>query len=228
VKWTLDLYPAKAQFRPGEPVTLILEGRAEDGAGSPSAPRGELELVVHRLEREVLRVKVPVVLDAADGRCEVALGDDWETRDDVSVGYGADAFFRLTDGEGTRLIGPLSTAFDVARHWKLAPRYGFLSDFAPGERGRLEDADSLLKFHLNVVQFYDWMYRHDELVPREDVFVDPMGRTLSHAVVREKIDALRRRGMASIAYAAGYAALKDFHAAHPAWGCTSRTASRTS
>jgi len=220
VKLNLDLYPAKAQFRPGEPVTLMLEWHAENGpdAALQGTLRGELDLVVSRLEKEVLRRSVPVELAPGDGRCEVALGDAWETRDDVSVGYGVDAVFRLTDGAGTRLTGPLSTAFDVARHWKLAPRYGFLSDFDPGEGGRLGDADSLLKYHLNVVQFYDWMYRHDELVPREDTFVDPMGRTLSYAVVREKIEALRRRGMASIAYGAVYASLKDFHAAHPGWG----------
>jgi hypothetical protein len=218
VKRILDLYPAKAQFRPGESVTLILEGRTEDGPAASAKLKGELDLVVYRLEREVLKRSVPVELQPEHGRCEVLLGDAWETRDDVSVGYGVDAVFRLTDGEGTRLIGPLSTAFDVARHWKLAPRYGFLSDFHSGEGGRLEDADSLLKYHLNVVQFYDWMYRHDELVPRKDTFVDPMGRTLSYAVVREKIEALRRRGMASIAYGAVYAALKDFHTAHADWG----------
>lgn len=213
MKPTFDLYPAKAQFRPGEPVTLVLESLS----GAPA--RGELRLAVFRLEREMLRLTVPVTLPPETGRCTVTLPGTWETREDVSVGYGVDAAF-VPEREGGAPGEPvaLSTAFDVAAHWKLAPRYGFLSDFHPGERGRLADADSLLKYHLNVVQFYDWMYRHDEPVPRTDTFTDPMGRTLSYAVVREKIAALRLRGMASLAYGAVYAALKDFHEAHPDWG----------
>jgi len=248
VKMSFALYPAKAQFRPGEPVVLVLEGRVDGGAagnapGNRAEPvgtgpeffpiagehadaeiRGELDLAVYRLEREVLRMRTPVALRPGQGRWEVTLGNAWETREDVSVGYGVDAVLRLTDGAGTEPAArnsgafTLSTAFDVADHWKRAPRYGFLSDFHEPEQGNLADADSLLRYHLNVVQFYDWMYRHDELVPPADVFTDPMGRVLSYSVVREKIEALRQRGMAALAYAAVYAALQDFHAAHPDWG----------
>lgn len=67
------------------------------------------------------------------------------------------------------------------------------------------------KFHLNVIQFYDWMYRHDDLVPRQDEFVDPMGRTMSYKVIREKVAALHDKGMAAMAYGAVYTGLKDFY-----------------
>jgi dextranase len=107
------------------------------------------------------------------------------------------------------------TAFDVAAKWSEAPRYGFLSDFAPGSGDGSEQADFLLRHHLNVVQFYDWMYRHDCLLTEEDPFTDPLGRTISLTAVRARIEALRERGIASFAYAAVYASLPDYAEAHP-------------
>ena len=43
-------------------------------------------------------------------------------------------------------------------------RYGFLSDFSSGDGDRL-DVEWMRDLHLNAVQFYDWMYRHDRLLP---------------------------------------------------------------
>lgn len=257
----LSLYPAKAQFRPGEPVSLILESSCED------VVQGRLELVVMHLAQQVYTTSVPVRLPAERlARCVIPLATTFASREVAAVGYGVegrwvnegDGVHRVSEGDSghsvserdgghpvsegdsegkshgsTGLTGSsglrkspesdapglaLSTAFDVAAHWRLAPRYGFLSDFHAEEQGKLQDVQSLLKYHLNVVQFYDWMYRHDELIPREDTFVDPMGRTLSYRVVQEKLAALHEKGMAAIAYGAVYAALADFHEAHPDWG----------
>lgn len=95
------------------------------------------------------------------------------------------------------VVSTAYTSYDIADHWNRAPRYGFLSDFRSEESGDTRDVDSMNKFHLNVIQFYDWMYRHDELVPKEDEFIDPMGRTMSYKVVCEKVAAVHDKGMAA-------------------------------
>ena len=112
--------------------------------------------------------------------------------------------------------GVLETAFDVVESAKSVIRYGFLSDFSP-EDGDSADLDWLCRLHINTIQFYDWMYRHDRLIAPEEEYLDPIGRSSSLAVIRQKIEACRSRGMRAFAYGAVYAATEDTVLAHPDW-----------
>ena len=75
----------------------------------------------------------------------------------------------------------------------------------------------MLRSHINVIQFYDWMLSHHTLVPETSEFVDPLGRTLSREVAQRKIDLAHNRGMAAIAYGALYGAELDFSEKHEDW-----------
>lgn len=108
------------------------------------------------------------------------------------------------------------TAFDVLACWTDAPRYGYLFDFSP-DRARF-DLDWLLAHHVNGLQFYDWQYRHDALLPPADEYLDPLDRPLSLETVRKLIDAAHTRGMVAMPYTAIYAASPAFAAEHPGWG----------
>lgn len=108
------------------------------------------------------------------------------------------------------------TAFDVLNRWTDAPRYGYLFDFSP-ERASF-NLDWLLAHHANCLQFYDWQYRHDTLLPPVTLYEDPLGRKLSLDNVRTLIDAAHQRGMAAMPYTAVYAASPTFAGAHPEYG----------
>ncbi len=108
------------------------------------------------------------------------------------------------------------TAFDVLTRWTDAPRYGYLFDFGPQRENF--DLDWLLAHHVNGLQFYDWQYRHDSLLPPDTLYEDPLGRKLSLDTVRALIKASHARGMAAMPYTAVYAASPSFAAAHPGWG----------
>ena len=112
--------------------------------------------------------------------------------------------------------GALETAFDVVASAKSVVRYGFLSDFAP-EDGDTADLDWLCRVHVNTVQFYDWMYRHDRLLSPEDEYREPIGRSSALTVIRKKIEACRARGMRAFAYGAVYSATEETVQAHPDW-----------
>jgi dextranase len=127
-------------------------------------------------------------------------------------GYGLDA--TLTSGSG-EVLAEGSGALDVLARWSQAPRYGFLSDFAPGQTDIEERCDSLLRYHLNVVQFYDWMWRHYKLLPPTEEFTDGMGRRLSLNAVRAAIEGVQVRGGAAMAYGAVYGAEPEFVEQHP-------------
>lgn len=114
------------------------------------------------------------------------------------------------------VAGATWTAFDVLNQWTDAPRYGYLVNFKP-DRASF-DLDWLLSMHVNGLQFYDWLYRHDTLLPPSDEFLDPLGRPQSLTTVRRLIGEAHARGMAAMPYTAIYAASPPFAAAHPGWG----------
>lgn len=76
----------------------------------------------------------------------------------------------------TEKLGSCYTAFDVVNCWTEAPRYGFLSSFSEEDKQKEEYQEFFREMHLNVIQFYDWMYRHDEFYPESDIYTDIMGR----------------------------------------------------
>lgn len=116
----------------------------------------------------------------------------------------------------------VSTAVDVGDAWTERPRYGFMTDFAPTDKGQSDRFDSMARFHLNALQFYDWMQSHSNYVPTTAEYRDPLARLLSVGVLREKIEQAHQHGMAAMAYTAVYAAPKTFFESHPEWALYDR------
>lgn len=202
----LDVYPLKAQYRKGESVQIgvELDNPSENGQVLLlEVTVMELNKVVHHRQ---LKYELPPRSNAVK---YVDLGPfavDF-------AGYGLDVALNEKD----RAAQHVSTSFDVVSDWRRSTRYGFLSDFNSKEEGDAADVAWMNKLHINLVQFYDWMYRHDDLVPAQERFTDLMGRELSLKVVKQKIQLCHRYGMKSIAYGAVYAASKAFYEQHPDW-----------
>ena len=148
---TLDARPDRTSHRPGDEVVILVD----------SVVAQRVSVVVTHLGEEVRRSDEEVTV----GRTRVSLG---------VVGEGSFAV-RLASADGSTA----TTAFDVSANALARPRYGFVTDFLPGRVDGDEVADSLRAFHLNAVQFYDWMYRHASLLPPSDDFVDALDRSLS-------------------------------------------------
>jgi dextranase len=134
---------------------------------------------------------------------EAAVGDDGVVRFDAQPegGYGVESSAGAT------------TALDVLGDPLARPRYGFVSHYEPG-RDVDGVAENIRRFHLNAVQFYDWMYRHAQLLPPQDEFEDALGQRISLKTVRRLAEAVRGAGSLPIAYAAVYAVGKE---AWPRW-----------
>lgn len=201
-----DVYPLKAQYRTGEQVQIAVE--IENFYDYEFPVRLEVSIMESNrmlsAETEVLKLPPQAVTT------QVITAGPYATE---MGGFGVDV--RLHAGEAEPQL--LSGAFDVVSDWRKSLRYGFLSDFHPKEAGDEQDVALLNKLHLNLVQFYDWMYRHDDLVSPRDVFTDLMGRELSLGVVKEKVALCHRFGMKAIAYGAVYAASRAFYERHSDW-----------
>ncbi|MFC5702711.1 glycoside hydrolase family 66 protein [Cohnella faecalis] len=202
-----DIYPLKAQYRSGEPISVALE---LENSG-PSAAVWRAAINVSRLERLTQQRVEEVTLEGGESRTITLMLQGCEAEFD---GFGVDV--DLLGSEGG-VLHSASTSFDVVSDWRRSTRYGFLSDFNARESGDEEDVKWLNKLHLNVVQFYDWMYKHDDLVADKNEYTDLMGRELSLDVVKEKVDLCHRYGMKAMAYGAIYAASKPFAELRPDW-----------
>ena len=191
----MDLFPAKAQFRSGEEVVLELE--------TGGRPWKAAHITVFLLDRVVLQKTVP----AAPGNVRVSLG----CFDTDFGGYGVKAVVSTDTGS---LV--LTTAFDVTDDPRRSLRYGFLSDFTEQDEDN-GAIDWLCKCHINMVQYYDWSYRHDQLTAPQEHYRDMMGKPISKRTVKNKIRRGQERGMLAMAYGAVYAASRPFYERHRDW-----------
>jgi dextranase len=116
--------------------------------------------------------------------------------------------------ESGKILGVAYTAYDVVREWQLAPRYGFLSDFST-EQADDEKIQIMNKYHLNIVQFYDWMYRHHQFVTDLAEYEDPLGKQIKQSVIKKHISRLHKHGMKALAYGAIYGAQQEYVDKHP-------------
>ncbi len=107
-------------------------------------------------------------------------------------------------------------AFDVVSSEKDIVRYGFLSDFSESDDDTA-DVDWMKDLHINAIQFYDWMYKHDDLICTQDSYTDPLGRNTSLSSIKAKIDRCKQLGIRPFAYGAVYAATKSTFEKHPDW-----------
>jgi dextranase len=192
-------YPTRAFFRPGEPIGIHVQLSA-----SPPIP---LELHVDVVSLGGTVVQAHSTLAEKQGTITAPLPTL------SGVGYGARV--ELRDPRTGTTLDRCTTSLDVQQSWVDAPRYGVLCEFSPGE-DYTQRSEQLLQRHINVVQFYDWMYRHYQYLPPQDTFTDVLGRTLALSSTQSAIAAVHARGMAAIAYGSVYGAEAEYALQHPA------------
>lgn len=120
------------------------------------------------------------------------------------------------------------TAIDVSSTWTRFPRMGYLDEYPAGmstAQSREIVGDLARKYHLNALQFYDWMWRHEAPIER-DASEQPVstwtawnGDVIAPSTVSELIDAGHEQNIAALPYSMSYAALEGFsaHGVDPDW-----------
>lgn len=106
-------------------------------------------------------------------------------------------------------------AIDVSSNWKKFPRYGFLSSYGNLPGNQIEkNIEVLNRYHLNGIQFYDWM--HDHQRPLAGTVESPlaswpdlMGRINQLSTVKGYIDAAHNRGIKTMFYNLAFGALSN-------------------
>ncbi|MBE2271314.1 MAG: hypothetical protein IAE80_23975 [Anaerolinea sp.] len=196
VEATLRILPDKGFYSPGDTVQLTVSA----SAGS------QVQARISYLRTVITTLDAPLV----GGEASLT----WTPPPEAPRGYGVSV--TILDENGTTLAAQ-STAFDVLNHWIEAPRYGFLSDFNPARVNDTAAIEWMLRHHINGVQFYDWQYRWEDLLPETDRFDDGLGRPQSMVTIRRLIDGLHARSIAAMPYTAIYGASWAFYQQHQDW-----------
>lgn len=135
----------------------------------------------------------------------------WTTPAEDYKGYMVD-LYEVVDGKEKIYQ---SIAVDVSSDWVKFPRYGFLSSYGKLSESMIENnINNLNRYHINGIQFYDWMYDHHRPLAGttehpETTWPDLMGRTNYLSTVKGYIDAAHSKGMKAMFYNLAFGALKN-------------------
>jgi dextranase len=190
--------PDKAFYKPGEPVTLTIS----------AAEGSTVEATITHLTETLTTLKA----ELKDGAATLT----WTPPATAKRGYGVD--INVLDQSG-KVIAETSSAFDVLDKWTQAPRYGFLSDFSANRTPEniAQTMANAAAHHVNGLQFYDWQYRHETLLPPTEQYSDVLNRPLSLKTVNALIDGAHTHNIAAMPYTAIYGASMAFYKQHPDW-----------
>jgi dextranase len=127
---------------------------------------------------------------------------DWDGTAPMALGRFPEGGYGVEFASGDALA---RTAVEVAADERARLRYGFVVDYSPG-RDLGAVSDTVRRLHLTGVQFYDWAYRHADLLGGGEDYRDALGQPISLQTVRDLIHTVRSVGSRAMGYAAVYAA----------------------
>ncbi len=215
------VYTDKARYNPGATVTIKADLTNKTGASWT----GTLNLTINKLETQVYTVNSSSTTLANNASTTVTF--TWTAPATDFTGYYAGVTAGSVDFNGTGI--------DVSSSPLKFPRYGYISDF-PSSRTSAQSTAMIKQmtedYHLNMFQFYDWMWRHDKLLKRtggtvDSTWVDLFNRTLSWQTIQNDISAVHNYNALAMAYAMGYAGRESYEqlfGISPTWGMYSDTA----
>lgn len=208
-------YPVAARFAPGEQAAVEIQ--AVSPTNTPFT--GPVELTVFHLNDQVYRATSDPITLRPDATLTTSF--KWMPPPTDFTGYLA------VMSVGGRVIG--STGIDVSSTALGYPRYGYLSNFSPNQTPEVINpiVQRLARdYHLNVFQFYDWFWRHEKLIERDQAnllptWEDLFGRTHSVQVLSDLISSVHGYNALALAYVMIYAARENYAELwpiKPSWG----------
>lgn len=199
----VKVYTDKSRYNPSSTATITVELDNQD----TSSWSGNVYLEVNYLETTVYTTSASETI-AAESTDTVTF--NWTVPSTDFKGYLVKAYISSNNYE--------TTAIDCSSDMAKYPRYGYISDFPSGQT--TTESDSMVEelsrdYHINAFQFYDWMWRHDEMIKRtngvvDSTWTDLFGRTIDSGTIEDMIDAVQGENAKAMAYVMSYAAREGY------------------
>ncbi|MEO7913214.1 MAG: glycoside hydrolase family 66 protein [Roseiflexaceae bacterium] len=217
------VYVDKARYNPGNVATITVEALNKTG----STWSGSLALTITHLEATTYTASQSVTLNV---NVPATFTFTWTTPATDFQGYHVEV------RAGTADYG--ASAIDVSSTWTRFPRYGYMTEYPTGESNATSIANMQeleRNYHINAIQFYDWMYRHEQLIKRtggtiDSSWTDWSGKTINWTTLQNQINAAHSLNMSAMAYDIIYGGLDNYQATsgvNPQWGLYNDTSHTT-
>lgn len=197
------VFTDKARYNPNDTATITVELDNKTGISWS----GNVFLTVYHLETSVYNTIVSKNLDA-NTTGEVSF--TYNVPNDDYTGYLVKAYIDENNFK--------TTAIDCSSDIDRYPRYGYVAEFPAGQSTVVSDEmiEELSEdYHINAFQFYDWMWRHDEMIKRtngvvDSTWTDLFGRTIDSGTISDLVSAAQNENAAAMAYVMSYAAREGY------------------
>ena len=210
-----DAFVPQARYNPGASVTVSAVVKETTGTGSWTGPVG---FTVTHLGTTVATGSVTATVAA--GATDTVT---W-TLTPPSTDFTGYLVQVSADGASA------ATAIDVSSTWTHFPRFGTLTSFPTGTTSASAQAqiDTLVReYHINALQYYDWMWRHENPVESNADGSLPAtwtgwnGNVNSVSAIQDDVAATHTDGAAAIPYSMTYAGMQNYQSVSgvsPSWG----------
>lgn len=204
------VYTDKAMYNPGDTVTITV---AINNPGATSVTTA-LNTNIYQLESSMWTNSTNVTVPA---NTTVNQNITWTAPAANYRGY----LVKVDLADGVYKTTAVDVSSDISRY----PRYGFSCDFPQGETNT--ESQNLINeivqdYHINLVQYYDWMWRHEKNFPSDTAtsWQDLFGNTISKTSIQQRIDAGHAKNQKALAYQMAYMAREGYenYGVSKAWG----------
>jgi dextranase len=200
-----DVNTDKAMYAPGDAVTIYADLVNSTSTGFQN---GSVDLKISHLGHvsAVLPSQTVHSIGAGQSTAKIFM---WLPPSVDYRGYMVEAVLRNSAGN---IIDRRCSAIDVSSDWKRFPRYGYVSEY-----GSSIDAWNriwqLKNYHINVLQFYDWKWKHHIPAPPSNwnSWPDVLNRTNYRSAVTGLIAAAHSYNMKALSYNDWGAAYDNCH-----------------
>ncbi|MCD6402148.1 MAG: hypothetical protein J7L73_09495, partial [Anaerolineales bacterium] len=197
----IDFFPLKGEYRPDDSLNFCIVLQVDQN------DEHNFHFFVYSMEKMIHEETITRGVRKGSNRIEITLSDG------LHLSKGGYSIAMKLNRSKIKW-----TAFDIHTNWIEFPRYGFLSNFSPELSDADERIETMSKFHVNGIQYYDWQYRHDELLPHSEEYLDLLNQRHSLKTIRKLIDISHAHNMVSMPYLVVYGASLDFWREHTDWG----------
>ncbi len=197
------LFTDKSRYLPNEEATITVELKNE----TSSNWTGNIFLKVYYLEDNIYTTSKSKSV-SANNTDELTFTYNLPSND--YRGYLVKAYIEEDNFE--------TTAIDCSSDIDRYPRYGYIAEF-PVNQTTYESNEMVKElsenYHINAFQFYDWMWRHDQMIKRtngsvDSTWTDLFGRIIDSGTISDLISSVKQKNAVAMAYVMSYAAREGY------------------
>lgn len=208
-----DVYTDKSRYSPKDTVNVYIKLNKK----FEKARKGTLSVYFKNLNNTVDKKKLKYSLDESTN-----INVKWNAPKKDFIGYQVEVYA----SNGISVYDNKNTAVDVSSNWSRFPRYGYIADYPNQDKSVSENIiNSLTKYHIDGLQFYDWQYKHNKplagtVEKPEDKWSDIANRDTYSKTVKDYIDLAHSKNMMAANYNLMFGAYSDYEAdgAKKEWG----------